>query len=256
MTTISRRRLIGLACSGIATVSAQAACDVDLALSSATFAGDGRLSARPQSGTKTSVDGVRPLGLDLSRDAYLSVPAGAGDQPLPLIVMFHGAGGSGERFIRRVTPAIEQIRAAVLVPTSRNGTWDAIRDGFGPDVSFLNRTLEQVFRLVAIDPRHIAAGGFSDGATYALSLGLINGDLFQRIVAFSPGFVVEGRPSGRPQIFVSHGTNDQILPIDRCSRRIVPSLKQRGYDVTFREFEGGHEMPAEIVKDALSWARG
>jgi phospholipase/carboxylesterase len=250
---VSRREFAGVASGVIAGLALHTSCAAE---GVATQSRDGRLTARPVGATKTSIDGVRPLGLDLSRDAYLRVPAGAGDQPLPLIVLFHGAGGSGERFIRRVAPVIEQTRAAVLVPTSRNGTWDAIRDGFGPDVSFLDRTLEQVFRLVAIDPRHIAAGGFSDGATYALSLGLINGDLFQRIVAFSPGFVVEGRPGGRPQIFISHGTDDQILPIDRCSRRIVPNLKQRGYEVIFREFQGGHEMPTELAKDALAWATG
>ena len=70
---------------------------------------------------------------------------------------------------------------------------------------------------------------------------MINGDLFPRVVAFSPGFVVEGTAHGKPRLFISHGTADPILPIDRCSRVIVPALRARGYDVTFREFDGGHE---------------
>jgi phospholipase/carboxylesterase len=99
----------------------------------------------------------------------------------------------------------------------------------------------------------ITLGGFSDGATYALSLGLRNGDLFPRVVAFSPGFIVEGPPHGTPRFFVSHGTADTILPIDSCSRRIVPALRQRGYDVTFREFDGGHEVPESIAREAMNW---
>lgn len=43
---------------------------------------------------------------------------------------------------------------------------------------------------VAIDPAHVAIGGFSDGASCALSLGLVNGDLFTHVMAFSPGLVV------------------------------------------------------------------
>jgi predicted esterase len=40
--------------------------------------------------------------------------------------------------------------------------------------------------MVAIDPARVAIGGFSDGATYALSLGLINGDLFKRVAPSHP----------------------------------------------------------------------
>jgi predicted esterase len=129
-----------------------------------------------------------------------------------------------------------------------------MRGDFAADVTFLNRALERVFETVSVDPRGISIGGFSDGATYALSLGLINGDLFSRVLAFSPGFVVPGAPHGKPRLYVSHGTADQILPIDRCSRRIVPALQKLGYDVTFREFEGGHEVPSGIAREGMTLA--
>ena len=132
---------------------------------------------------------------------------------------------------------------------------DGIRGGFGPDVDFLDGALEKVFGMVAVDPTRLALGGFSDGATYALSLGLVNGDLFQRIVAFSPGFLVDGELHGKPRVFISHGTADDILPIDRCSRLIVPDLQKRGYDVTFKEFEGGHEVPPAIAAEGFSFVR-
>ena len=138
---------------------------------------------------------------------------------------------------------------------SRGQTWDGIRGGFGPDVEFLDRALTKVFELVMVDPARLALGGFFDGATYGLSLSLLNGDLFPKIVAFSPGFIVEGEANGRPRVFISHGTRDDILPFDRCSRVIVPGLKKRGYDVTFREFDGGHEMPPAIVEQGFSFVR-
>jgi phospholipase/carboxylesterase len=253
MTSLSRRRFVQVTCGGFAAVSTHAACDV--ALTSNSWAGDGRLASRPRSGTKTTVDGTSPLGLDLSRDAYLRVPPNPSGRELALIVLLHGAGGSGDRFIKRLGAAIDDIGAAVLVPTSRSGTWDAIRGGFGPDVAFLDLALDAVFRRMAVDPARISVGGFSDGASYALSLGVINGDLFSRVVAFSPGFIVPGAPKGQPEIFISHGTSDPILPIDQCSRRIVPVLKQRGYPVTFREFDGGHEMPPAIAQEGLRWAQ-
>jgi phospholipase/carboxylesterase len=155
--------------------------------------------------------------------------------------------------LQRFGAAADEAGIVVLAPDSRDSTWDAIRGDFGPDVAFVNRALARVFDVVSVDPARMAIGGFSDGATYAVSLGLINGDLFRRIVAFSPGFVVDGPAHGKAQFFISHGTADPILPIDRCSRVIVPGLRRRGYDVTFREFDGRHEVPAEIAREGMQW---
>ena len=113
--------------------------------------------------------------------------------------------------------------------------------------------LARVFETVATDPARLCIGGFSDGATYAVSLGLINGDLFPRVAAFSPGFVIPGATHGKPRFFVSHGSADKILPIDRCSRVIVSRLQTRGYDVTFREFDGGHDIPPAIAREGMTW---
>src|SRR3712207_7969114 len=48
-------------------------------------------------------------------------------------------------------------------------------------------------------------------------------------------------------------SDDAVLPIDRCSRRIVPALEDEGYDVTYREFDGGHEMPRDVREGAALW---
>lgn len=173
---------------------------------------------------------------------------------MPLVVLFHGAGGRAERMLDRLGAAPSDAGVAVLSLDSRDATWDAIRGGLGPDVAFLDRALARTFDLVRVDPGRLAVAGFSDGATYALTLGLINGDLFRRVIAFSPGFIVDGTPHGRPAVFVSHGTADTILPIDACSRVIVRRLRQQGYEVTFREFDGGHQVVPAIAADAMAWA--
>jgi predicted esterase len=181
------------------------------------------------------------------------MPSRSTDSALPLLVLLHGAGGSGEGVLKRLGSIADEQGVVVLAPDSRDVTWDAIRNRLGPDVKFLNRALERVFETVSVDPKRISIGGFSDGASYALSLGLINGDLFSRVLAFSPGFVIEQSTHGKPRFFISHGVNDPILPIDRCSRYIVTDLRKRGYDVTFREFSGGHTVPADIARDGLQW---
>jgi phospholipase/carboxylesterase len=215
---------------------------------------DGRITARPRTGVTTSGTGSRRLELGADRDGVLQLPSNPTAGPLPLLLLLHGAGGSGAGILRRLGAAADAAGLAVLAPDSRGSSWDAIRGDFGSDVRFINRALARVCDRVAVDPARVSAGGFSDGATYALSLALINGDLFRRAVAFSPGFIVERTPRGKPRLFVSHGTGDTVLPIDRCSRVIVPRLQKRGYEVTFREFNGGHEIPADIARQGMEWA--
>jgi phospholipase/carboxylesterase len=113
--------------------------------------------------------------------------------------------------------------------------------------------LTHVFANYAVDTMRLAVGGFSDGATYALSLGITNGDLFTHVIAFSPGFMVPAAQRGAPRLFVSHGTKDRILSIDACSRRIVRRVREGGYDVRYREFDGGHTVPPAVAREAFDW---
>lgn len=101
----------------------------------------------------------------------------------------------------------------------------------------------------AVDTKHLAVSGFSDGASYALSLAVAN-DLFTHALAFSPGFIA-AMPTGlrgKPRVFISHGVHDRVLPVERCSRRLVPRLRQGGYEVGYREFNDAHVVPGKTVE--------
>jgi phospholipase/carboxylesterase len=251
--TYTRRDFFTIAGSTLASITFCSACR---SIGDVEVAHDGRLSARPHDGAKTTKPGRVMLGLNAERDAILQLPKNASPSPLPLFVMLHGATQSAEDMFWYLGSGHEEAGVAVLAPNSRDTTWDAIGGSFGPDVELLNRALERTFETAAIDPARVAIGGFSDGASYALSLGLLNGDLFSGVVAFSPGFLTADHPQGRPRIFISHGTKDHILPIDRCGRRIAIGLTARGYDVTFREFDGDHEIPGDIAREGLLWVAG
>ena len=247
---MTRRRFGAAVTSALGALTFDDACGV--ATRSAT-ADEPRLTARPRSDVAASLTSG-PLGLgEGGRDGVVQLPSAAAKGAVPLLVFLHGATQGGAGMLRRIGQAADEAGVAVLAPDSRDTTWDAIRGGFGADIGFLNRALEHVFARLPVDRARLAIGGFSDGASYALSLGIANGDLFPRILACSPGFVLSTAAVGRPRMFVSHGIADQILPIDQCSRVIVPRLRTMGYDVTFREFEGRHEMPAAVVREALQW---
>jgi len=215
----------------------------------------GRIAARPgppRPGLAWPLPpGLHPLGMGGDRDGLLRVPAAAAPGPLPLILMLHGATGDATRALRRIAPIADA--ALLVLPDSLGTSWDVLEGGYGPDIARIEAALVRILAAWPVDPRRIAVAGFSDGASYALSLALMNGALFTHALAFSPGFVAPMRLEGRPRLFLSHGTQDGVLNIDLCTRRLLPKLRQAGYPVICREFEGGHEVPEEIAVTALAF---
>jgi phospholipase/carboxylesterase len=214
-----------------------------------------RLRSRPRQAKLRGVAGRHAFGLGGGRDGYLSVPPGyAPGKPVPLLIMLHGSHGSSADLTKYCENAAKE-GIAVVVPDSRGPTWDRIKGAFGPDIAFLDRVLEYTFDRLTIDPQHVAIAGFSDGASYALSVGLTNGDLFSHVIAYSPEFVSAPVRFGKPAVFITHGVQDPLLSIN-FSEQIVRKLKQSGYAVEFREFTGGHIMRPDLVKESLQWFLG
>ena len=222
------------------------------------------LSARPDSSVPPGSSVPPATAQALGGEALLRIPAftqgapgspGLPDPPggLPLLVVLHGDGSDAAGGMSLLAPLADDYGVVLLAPSSRSGTWDAIRGGYEADVLHINTALEETFAAVRIDPGRISVAGFSDGASYALGLGLANGDLFTRIIAFSPGFIPGGPRRGSPAFFISHGTSDDVLPLHVTARKIVPALERDGYPVTYREFDGGHTVPLRIARQALAW---
>ncbi len=222
-----------------------------------TAAPEGRLIARPGEPSSEGTTGAQALGLARQRDALLYVPAGYNaDQPAPFALMLHGAGGNAGHAMALLQQLADATGIILLAPASRRNTWDVIYGNYGPDIAFIDQALTTTFARYAVDPEHVAIGGFSDGASYALSVGITNGDLFTHVIAFSPGFMAPADQVGAPRLYISHGTHDDVLPIDRCSRRIVAQVERAGYDVRYREFNGPHTVPVDIAMEAAAWFTG
>ena len=214
-----------------------------------------RLSARPGIPTGTVSPGITRLGPG-STDAHLYVPRSyRADSPAPLVLGLHGATMNYASQLELLRERAESHGLLVVAVQSSDYTWDGILGRYGPDVARIDAALTQAFSRCRVDPARVVIEGFSDGASYALGLGVANGALFPRIVAFSPGFIAESGadPDGTPEVFISHGREDQILPIARTSRAIVPALQSAGYQVTYTEFAGGHGAPPGVVQSAVEW---
>jgi phospholipase/carboxylesterase len=213
------------------------------------------LTARPKAPATAGATGVVPLELAVDRDGFIYVPASYSPaKPASLIVLLHGAGRSASDW--KNTTLFQDLDARniiALVPDSRGASWDLRLSGFGEDVEFIDRALTKCFSMYAIKSSNIALAGFSDGASYAVSLGVSNGDLFNAVMGFSPGFYEPGAIRGKPKIFLSHGTSDTVLPFAWTSTQLAPSLSSAGYSVKFVQFDGGHGVPLPVFEQALDW---
>ena len=216
---------------------------------------DGRITARPSRHVDRAPRyGLHELGITRERDALVYVPKSyRRGRPAPIVLGLHGANGGPSASVNRMMPRADDAGMIVVGVASRQRSWDMIYGGFGPDVAVIDRALEKVFARYAIDPAHVGIEGFSDGASYSLSLGLTNGDLFKRVMAFSPGYMAPERRRGEPRVFIAHGTDDTTLPIDRTSREIVPQLRADGYRVRYIEFDGGHRPYPPVTDAAVRW---
>jgi phospholipase/carboxylesterase len=190
------------------------------------------------------------LALTTGRSALLHVPPGAVSA---VVVVLHRAGGTAEHGLALLRTHADDHGLVLLAPASAGPTWNAITGDGERDTAALDQAITDVFIRLLLPRERVAVAGFSDGASYALTLGLSNGDLFSRIVAFSPGFSAAREHRGRPQLLVTHGVHDDVLPIERTSRRVVPALQRAGYDVDYREFHGGHVVPPELAAHTARW---
>ncbi|MBS1149588.1 MAG: hypothetical protein H6Q89_1286 [Myxococcaceae bacterium] len=218
----------------------------------------GRLTARPHLPSESGSFGKGVHRLKPGpRGGRMLVPQSYDpERAAPLLVFLHGAGGDSQQGLDLFSRSAEELGAILLLPESAASTWDVILDDYGPDVVSIDQALELGFRSFSIDPRRLAVGGFADGASYAVSLALTNGDLFTHVLAFTPGFSALREVHGASRFFLAHGSRDPVLPVRRCSRVIVRRLEQSGYEVHYLEFNGGHAVPPEVLTAATRWFEG
>jgi phospholipase/carboxylesterase len=216
----------------------------------------GRLLARPGEpiGGEDISPGLREFDVAPGRRALLLVPTTyRPDRATRFVLAVHGISGLAEGAMRIFAPSADDDGLLVLAPQAAEGQWDMFRDGYGQDVRFIDAALTKVFNGFRVDPTRMLISGFSEGASYSLTLGLINGDLFTNVASLSPEFVGPGAREGMPRIYISHGTEDRVFPIDQTSRKIVPKLRDQGYRVRYHEYPGRHELDLDIAAEATRW---
>jgi len=191
------------------------------------------------------------------REAVLVVPEGLeAGQPVPLLVMFHGAGGEANKVLPHLVRHARARRFLLLAPQSMFPTWDIVIGGHGPDLERLEAALQQVAAHFPIDAGHIAFAGFSDGGSYALSVGLSNGDVVSHVIGLSAGFMNTFTRHGAPRVFLAHGRADTQLPFATSAGPHAQRLLAEGTDLTLLPFDGDHLIVPWVVERAIAFFLG
>ncbi len=110
-----------------------------------------------------------------------------------------------------------------------------------------------------IDPSNVTLIGFSQGTILSYAVALSYPDKIQRVVAMSgylntemvkPNF--ETNNFSNLKIFASHGTVDQVVPVD-WARKAAPALTQLGIDIVYKEYPVGHGVAPQNFYDFKNW---
>jgi predicted esterase len=128
-----------------------------------------------------------------------------------------------------------------------------------PDLDFLEYAYDQIFRRYPVDAERLGLLGYSDGASYALSVGLSNPELFRAVMAWAAGFVAieheaAAQDTRRPAVLIEYGTHDELFPFEQVAVPMREQLEAFGCTVTFRVDQGGRHWPSgEFQDEALDW---
>ena len=207
-----------------------------------------RLDARPRAGAQSCAAGEYELRVAPGRRALMRVTSPRAGRAPAFLLALHGAGSGGAPGGLYAFRGAWDVPGLVIVAPAAAGTAWTLG---ATDVRFVDRALQRAFARCRVDPRRIGVGGFSSGAGMALWLGLANGDLFRSVIALSGGGALPDERTGRPRVFVAHGTRDDVIPIGLGGDEIVRRLRSEGYAVSYRRFPGGHRVVPSIAREAV-----
>ncbi|WP_320663308.1 alpha/beta hydrolase [Prochlorococcus sp. MIT 1223] len=175
------------------------------------------------------------------------------------LILLHGWGADAEDLIPfgeiiheglkgQEIVEIVSLRAPLSHPGGLGKQWYSL---FPPDWTEANKAVDDLqLRLESLSNDNIsieqsAIMGFSQGGAMALASGLQLP--FAGVIACSayphPNLSI---PDKIPPVFLSHGTNDEIVPC-LAMQNIADLIKDNGFNAETELFVGGHEIPNQII---------
>jgi len=179
-------------------------------------------------------------------------------KPLPMIVVLHGAGSTGDDIL---ATWVERLNGEFIVacPSYPMGAWWA-KNAEDLVLEVIRKTRADY----PVDPSRVFIAGLSNGAIGAYMIGMFYPDLFAGIAPIAGTitprymhFLVNLRNT---PVYTIQGVYDPIFPI-MLSRRVNKILSDMNYPVVYREHEekglahGGHFLPESEIPALVAWLK-
>ena len=210
------------------------------------------------------------------------------ERSCPLVVGLHGGGNNPEQLItlwdafpdRSFIYAVPQASYPVLDDGEFGFDWamwpsgDEARIGKATELSerYIVNVVQNLTDRHEIDQVYLL--GFSQGAVFSYLVGIKQHSLFRGLIcfsgpgllaplvnpfagSFSPAWLTEEyiQAAQELRVFIVHGRDDRGAKSE-LGIRSREILVKHGYDVTFRDFEGGHILPPEnILEQVMNWIK-
>jgi phospholipase/carboxylesterase len=195
------------------------------------------------------------------------------EKSYPLVVGLHGYSGNPEVFMEysweyfgqpEFIYATPQAPYPLILGPELGYSW-AVRGSGDKELydkarimseTYITRVVQDLGERYNIDEVYLL--GYSQGAFFAYNSGIKNHHLFKGLICFSGWLDTDWikeksiKAAKDLRVFIAHGTKDRSVKYEE-GIKAKDVLTSYGYDVTFRDFEGGHTVPEEVVKQAVEW---
>ncbi|HEX2056511.1 MAG TPA: hypothetical protein VHF07_08455 [Nitrospiraceae bacterium] len=173
-----------------------------------------------------------------------------------LVVCLHGAGFSGDAYIERWQPRLND-HYILVCPTYPMGAWYTRRAE-----DLVLAVIREVERRYHVDPDRVFLTGMSNGGIGAWLIGMHHAPVFAGIAPMASGLddvlfpFLENLKS--TPAYIIHGAKDQVMPVE-LGRKLDQALNHLGYSHVYREHQrvhpvaGGHFFPREELPALVQW---
>lgn len=212
---------------------------------------------------------------ELSLEYLVREPSKPSDTP-PVLLMLHGYGSNEQdlfSFAQELPP--EFLIISVRAPLSLgfgSYAWYTINFEANSEnfsnleeakvaLRSIDKFIGEIIELYGPDEKNIFLMGFSQGTILSIAYALNHPGRIQHVLALS-GYVnqklihspLESNAYSDLDFFVSHGSDDQVIPVD-WARRTPAFLEKLGIDNVYKEYPVGHGVAPQNFFDMLSWIK-
>ena len=126
-------------------------------------------------------------------------------------------------------------------------------------VTLIAGFIDEIVKQYPIDTKNVTLVDFSQGAILSYATALTYPEKIAKVVALSGYFnqdilpeVIDTKAISHLKFFVSHGTVDQVIPVD-WARKAKPALENLGLEVEYQEYPIGHGVSPKNFFDFKNW---